>query len=82
MNLNIKDPEAHKLARQLAAETGETMTSAVILAIRDRLEAVRRPKREAIRAALMALGTRGTLLFKGPDIDHGDLLYDEKGLPK
>ena len=42
MSLNIKDPEAHKLAQQLATETGETMTSAVIQAIRDRLEAVRR----------------------------------------
>ena len=30
MSLNIKDPEAHKLARELAHETGESMTSAVI----------------------------------------------------
>ena len=36
MSLNIKDPEAHKLAQELARETGESMTSAVIQAIRER----------------------------------------------
>jgi len=29
MTLNIKDPEAHKLAKALRRETGETMTHAV-----------------------------------------------------
>ena len=42
MSLNIKDPEAHKLAQQLATETGETMTSAVIQAIRERLAELHR----------------------------------------
>jgi len=83
MSLNIKDPEAHKLAQELATETGETMTSAVIQAIRDRLEAVRRRrKRDATRAALMTIGKRGAEIFKGPYVDHAELLYDEKGLPK
>jgi antitoxin VapB len=83
MSLNIKDPEAHKLAQQLARETGESLTSAVIQALRERLEAVRRRrKRDAIRAALNAIGKRGAALYKGPYIDHADLLYDEKGLPK
>ncbi len=83
MSLNIKDPEAHKIAQELATETGETMTSAVIQAIRERLEAVRRRRKsDSIRAALLAIGTRGTVLYKGPYIDHADLLSDEKGLPK
>jgi len=83
MTLNIKDPEAHKLAQQLARETGETMTAAVTQAIRDRLEAVRRRrKQDAMRAALMAIAKRGAELFKGPYIDHAELLYDENGLPK
>jgi antitoxin VapB len=42
MSLNIKDPEAHKLAQELARETGETMTSAVIQAIRERLAELHR----------------------------------------
>jgi antitoxin VapB len=83
MTLNIKDPEAHKLAQQLARETGETMTAAVTQAIRDRLEAVRRRrKQDATYDALMEIGKRGAEMFKGPYIDHAELLYDEKGLPK
>jgi antitoxin VapB len=83
MSLNIKDPEAHKLAQELAHETGESMTSAVIQAIRERLEVVRRRrKRDSTRAALMAIAKRGASLHKGPYADHADLLYDEKGLPK
>jgi antitoxin VapB len=83
MSLNIKEPEAHKLAQQLARETGETMTAAVIQAIRERLEAVRRRrKRDAMHAALTAIAKRGASLYKGPYADHADLLYDEKGLPK
>ena len=43
------------------------MTSFVIQAIRERLEAVRRRrKRDAMRAALMAIGKRGASLYKGP----------------
>ena len=34
MTLNIKDPEAHELARKLAERTGETMTRAVTEALR------------------------------------------------
>lgn len=83
MTLNIKDPEAHKLAQQLARETGETMTAAVTQAIRDRLESVRRRrKRDATMAALLEIGKRGAEMFKGPYIDHAELLYDENGLPK
>jgi len=83
MSLNIKDPQAHKLAQELARETGESMTAAVTQAIRERLEAVRRRrKRDAMHAAIMAIGKRGESLHKGPYVDHAELLYDEKGLPK
>ena len=83
MSLNIKDPEAHKLAQELANETGETMTSAVIQAIRDRLEAVRRRrKRDAMLAAIHAISKRSAELLKDPYVDHAELLYDEHGLPK
>ncbi len=45
MSLNIKDPEAHELAQLLAEATGETMTKAVTIALRERLARVRRTKR-------------------------------------
>ncbi|MFR9752110.1 type II toxin-antitoxin system VapB family antitoxin [Nocardia sp. 004] len=37
MALSIKHPEADRLARELAARTGETMTEAVVIALRERL---------------------------------------------
>lgn len=41
MALNIKDEGADRLARELAAETGESITTAVTVAVRERLERLR-----------------------------------------
>jgi antitoxin VapB len=41
MALNIKDEGADRLARELAAETGESITTAVSIAVRERLERLR-----------------------------------------
>ena len=83
MSLNIKDPEAHKLAQRLAEETGETMTQAVTIALREKLLRVRRAKRsKATAEELRAIARRFRSHLKGPVEDHGTLLYDEKGLPK
>jgi hypothetical protein len=35
MALSIKDPEADRLARELAARTGETLTEAIVVALLD-----------------------------------------------
>ena len=40
MALNIKDPTADRLARELADLTGESITVAVGIALRDRLERI------------------------------------------
>lgn len=83
MSLNIKDAEAHRLAQALAKETGETMTRAVTEALRERLERVRRRKRpEATAAELLAIGRRCAATLKGEPVDHADLLYDDRGLPR
>jgi len=83
MSLNIKDPAAHTLAQTLAKETGETMTQAVTEAIRERLERVRRQRQpEATVAELLAIGHRCASTRKGKPVDHGDMLYDERGLPR
>lgn len=83
MTLNIKDPEAHKLAQALAQETGETMTRAVTEALRERLSRVRRGRKsEATVEDLLAIGRRCAATLKGKPVDHGDLLYDERGLPR
>lgn len=82
-SLNVKSAEAHRLAKQLAQETGESLTTAVTEALRDRLEVVRRRrKRETMLADIRAISAKSAALLKGPPIDHAELLYDENGLPK
>ena len=39
MALNIRNPEAERLAAELARQTGETKTEAVAQALRERLDA-------------------------------------------
>ncbi len=83
MTLNIKDPEAHKLARTLAEVTGESMTHAVTVALRERLDRVKKSRKSASRAAqLLAIGRDFASGLQGANIDHADLLYDDQGLPK
>jgi len=83
MSLNIKDPEAHRLAQSLARETGESMTRAVTEALRERLERVRRHRRsEATVTELLAIGRRCASAQKGKFVDHGSILYDERGIPR
>ena len=85
MSLNIKNDETCRLAGELARLTGETMTGAITVALRDRLERERRRRgADALARELHAIGQRcATLLGPGPSaVDHGALLYDEHGLPK
>jgi antitoxin VapB len=54
MALHIQDPETDKLARELSAATGETLTQAVNAALRERLRSVasaaKKSKAETIAA--------------------------------
>lgn len=83
MTLNIKDPEAHELARRLAEQTGETMTRAVTEALRERLARLTRARQpETTADDLIAIGRRCAATLKKKPVDHGSLLYDDRGLPK
>ncbi len=83
MTLNIKDPEAHRLAKKLAEQTGETLTRAVTEALRERLARVSRSQRSAATAEeLLAIGRRCASTLKAKPVEHGALLYDDGGLPK
>ena len=83
MGLNIKNEEAHRLARELAQRTGETMTAAVTTAVRERLDRIRREQGESLEDQLSALGRDCAARLKEPirSADHAALLYDEHGLP-
>jgi antitoxin VapB len=84
MGLNIKNENTHRLVRQLARLTGESMTAAVEQAVRERLDRVRRIQQGGMAERLLKIGKECAPLWKEPfrSIEHGDLLYDEKGLPK
>jgi antitoxin VapB len=84
MSLNIKNEETHRLAQELAALTGESLTAAVTEAVRERLDRLRRQRGTGLADRLLAIGKDCAGHLKEPfrSIDHGDLLYDERGLPR
>lgn len=85
MSLNIKNEETCRLATELAQLTGTTKTGAITAALRDKLEKERHARGAHKRLAKMReIADRfAEHLGPGPSaVDHGDLLYDENGLPK
>jgi len=85
MSLNIKGEAAERLARELAALTGESVSMAVTTALQERLARLRGEKGTASLAArLLTIGRDCAARLKEPyrSAEHGDLLYDERGLPR
>lgn len=83
MALNIKKDETHKLAQRLAQLTGENMTEAITIAVRERLDRVRRERHPKISDRILAIGKDFAARLKetGKTLDE-EFLYDENGLPK
>ncbi|MGQ0735023.1 MAG: type II toxin-antitoxin system VapB family antitoxin [Acidobacteriota bacterium] len=83
MALSIKDPEADRLAREVAARTGETLTTAIVTALRERLRRLRARPRRRLREELREIAARcsrlPTLDDRSPDAILG---YDDRGLPR
>lgn len=85
MSLNIKQPKAHELAVRLARVTGESLTTAVVRSLEERL--AREEKKagsgrtaERIMAFVERFKEGMPKDFKSTD--HAELLYDENGMPK
>ncbi len=77
--MNIKDPEVHRMARELALHEGTTLTGAVRIALKKALED--RPTAHGdISGRLLELAAASR------EIDHpiltDDDLYDDNGLPR
>jgi antitoxin VapB len=81
-SLNIKDPEAHRLAAAIAQETGQTMTRVVTEALREQFQRLQGRRQRASQEELLAIADKFAALVKSPLPDHGDFLYDENGLPR
>jgi antitoxin VapB len=80
MVLSIKSAEANNLARELAAETGETLTTAVAEALRERLATVRRRKnRKAALDRIEHIACSRKVIDPRP---HDEIIgYNAVGLP-
>jgi antitoxin VapB len=81
MGMNIKNERVERLARDLARETGESLTTAIERALEDRLERLARSKErewryQRIREIVSSLPPTPP----GVTSDHSDL-YDDDGLP-
>ncbi|MDQ2759644.1 MAG: type II toxin-antitoxin system VapB family antitoxin [Actinomycetota bacterium] len=84
MGMNIKNPETHRLARELAELTGESLSTAVTVAVRERRDRVVARRTGSMSEQMLELGR--DCARRLPDavraVDHGELLYNENGLPR
>lgn len=83
MALNIRNPEAERLAREVSELTGETKTAAVTAALRDRLERLRRERVDRRLADELDEIARHCARLPVLDARSADQIlgYDERGLP-
>ena len=83
MAVSIKNPEADRLARQLAAITGESLTDTVARALRERLQRQSGPaKRRRAGDELVRIAKRLAKLPVADSRAADEILgYDDHGLP-
>ncbi len=88
MGMNIKDPQVHAMARELAARRGTSVTEAVRQALGAELTRTTAPGPEDIRStrleAIRQIQARFSALpIRDPrsSRDLQDSLYDDRGLP-
>jgi antitoxin VapB len=84
MTLELKNPEADSLARELARTTGETVSQAVVNALRERLERERsrQNRPDVVAEILLRIGQECAALTV-IDNRHADEIigYDAYGVP-
>jgi antitoxin VapB len=83
MALSIKSDEADRLARELAAETGETLTEAVETALRERLEREHARHAASMRTRLAQLTADVAAMQVADSRTPEEIIgYDDAGLPR
>jgi len=84
MPISIKSIETERLAREIAAKTGESLTGAIQRALEERLERLKHQRRSQILRShlediLRRVDQLPVLDSRSPDEILG---YDEHGLPR
>ena len=83
MALSIKNREVERLARELADKTGESITDAVLVALRERLEEQQSRSRVGVKDRLMRIVEEARQLPVLDTRTEDEILgYDEFGLPR
>ena len=84
MRLNIKNPETHALAAELAQRLSVSMRQAVTLALRDKLVATSHEADVARKLETPKRSAAAITAMIGPEglPDHAELLYDDRGMPR
>jgi antitoxin VapB len=86
MVVQITDPQTIRVIEGLSRRTGRTLEQEVDIAVHERLARLRTSEEEAERRAKVYETVKQLqAAFKAsglPLIDHGELLYDENGLPR
>ena len=84
MSLNVKNPQAHDLARELAELTGESLTAAVMTSLDERLQRERQRRMTRKKAErILDFAERFSAGMPGDahSSEHADI-YGEDGLPR
>lgn len=81
MAMNIKNAETHRLAQQLAALMGTSITEAITQALREKLRGFEDDRAKTDRLLALARDFTSRIPKDAVWIDD-DFLYDEFGLPK
>ena len=84
MALSIRNPRAERLARQIAAESGESLTEAIIHALEERLQRMKgRRTAPDVAEEIIKISRRCRALPDNDQRSEDEILgYDERGLPQ
>jgi antitoxin VapB len=83
MAISIKDPETDRLARALAAATGESLTEAIRRALQDRLERESHRSRRGIGVEVRRIQERVARLAVRDARSADEIVgYDAHGAPR
>jgi len=81
--LNIKDPEADRLARELSQRTGESLTEVVVKSLRERLKREGAKTPVSLKDEILVISRRAAALPRRTGRTPDEIIgYDERGLPR